>query len=194
MNFKLLTLISLLLLSACTTSSVKMSPEEVQSLFAAHPELNEGRKLGLKVHLQHCDAENLNSCWKIECIGEKCWKTDLEAPPEEFVTKSKESPSVAKVACENAAQSSSVRRQGCYNYLNFLTEHNTTESIYESIRILKTMCDLRGVSCQLNYAKFGNGNFGTVDDKSKMKSGQLKVYTYAKTKTVNIYEYTVMQD
>ncbi|MBS1969580.1 MAG: hypothetical protein JSU04_04710 [Bdellovibrionales bacterium] len=191
MNF--FVLLSLLGLAACTTNSVKMSPEETQSFFAVNTELAEARDDGMKVRAQYCD-NNTGPCWKIECTGENCWKTALETPPEELVKKPTENPEVSRSKCESKTESAAVRRTSCYNYVSYLSERSSVARINESLRILKTMCDFNGVACKLNYGKFGSGVLKTGDSRAHIKSGQLKIYTYARTKTVDIYDYTILEE
>lgn len=195
MKAQLLLLITLLgFATACTTSAVKLSPEETQSFFTEHPELNRARGEGVnKVYAQSCETKS-GPCRKIECIGSNCWKTEMATPPEGMIEQATDLPSVSKVKCESTEESNAVRRKGCLEYIAYLGE---IKAIADSVYALKIMCDLNGVNCQKNFKKFGTGNLRMSDDeRSHYKSGQLKVYTYASSgaKSLVVYDYSVLQE
>lgn len=194
MKTKLVLLFTLLGLTACTTSAVKMSPEETQSFFTDNSDLAQAQNEGLnRISAQSCDTKS-GPCWKIECIGNNCWKTELAAPPEGLIEKATDKPAEARALCASSSETAVNRRKGCYDYITYLGEQNSQASIRESIRVLNTMCDFSGVSCKKNYNKFGTGKLAVDDSRQHFKSGQLKIYTYVSSgaKTVIVYDYSVL--
>jgi len=193
MNKILFVLLALTLSTACSTTYVKLSPEEIETLFVNRPDFNKARFSGYKVRAQHLDPKT--GAWtEITCLGEKCWKSPLENPPEVLAPKPAENLALAKANCENTAKYAAVRRNSCYDYVRQLNTQTEKVSSTESVRIIKMMCDLEGVSCKFNDAKFGNGFIGEFAKHNSLSSGTLKIKSAGSKSVVSVYDYIVLRE
>lgn len=167
----------LLFLSACTSNTVKMTPEETKSFFENRSEIDRAfadvdhLDEHYRLRFQDCsstkDSKVTEDCHLIECRGfqkdQTCWKTAITGKAaqelrEEICCKelSSQQRSEKLNSCLSKEEELVSKRRNCFEFLQSL-QFDAKRDLVQAEKAFRILCDLKGAICTKNKQKVGQG-------------------------------------